>query len=121
MALGLFAVAGVALIGLIGVGLKVTGEVKSDYGDVLLAENLRSQYLVNAAWPGKSSITYCDETGSEVAEKDASYVLEWKKDKHEGWDSDYFDVRSVAVRRVGATDPEQTLLLGRALAEPEKP
>lgn len=118
LALGLFAIAGVALLGLIGVGLKVTGDVKSDYGVVLVEENIRSQFLISPEWPGKELITYCDEVGSQVEKEKAAYELVWAEAKHDGWNSKYFDVRSVTVRHVNGAGAAQVLLLGRALAEP---
>jgi uncharacterized protein (TIGR02598 family) len=98
LALGLFATAAVALLGLLGTGLKVTREALEAAETTMLAENVQTRLALDPAWPGAREDFFFDNSGAEVrTSAQASFRVRLKKLTAAGFASAYFDTYRVAI------------------------
>jgi Tfp pilus assembly protein PilV len=101
LALGLFATAAVALLGLLGTGLQVTREALEAAETTTLAENVQTRLSLDPQWPGAREEIFYDNSGTEVREAaQASFRVKLKKISGAGFTSAYFETFRVALERL---------------------
>lgn len=116
LALGILAVMGLGLVGLLGAGLNVTGEALAETDTIMLVENVQARLQLDPAWPGKQLERWFDEAGGEVrAESSAAFRISFKAvDGATGFKSDYLDTFRVVIERLPQKSALGTWTLQRA-------
>lgn len=101
MALAIFAVVGVSLIGLLSVGINVSHDALVDAEVTMLVENVQARLSLDPKWPGAREAVFYDNSGTEVAEEAAAnFRVTFTSIPGQGFSSDYFDVTRVVVERL---------------------
>jgi type II secretory pathway pseudopilin PulG len=103
LALGVFAVLALALIGLLGGGLQSARSIQGDYQTTLLQENLMARYLLESSFPDFQSGTrtelFCDESGSPTTKEEAVFFLTLQRIAPPHWSGDFLEAVRVEMRR----------------------
>lgn len=122
MALAIFATVGVALVGLLGVGLNVSREALTDSEVTMLVENVQARLTLDPGWPGETEATYYDQSGAEVVdERQGVFRVTFKSVTGPGFASKYFDTLRVSIERIATNQKVSTWMLQRARLEQGRP
>jgi uncharacterized protein (TIGR02598 family) len=114
MALAIFATIGVALVGLLGVGLNVSREALTDAEVTMLVENVNARLALDPGWPGESDSAFYDESGAEVADEKLAAFRVTFKPVPGVFSSKYFDTMRVSIERLATRQDAGTWMLQRA-------
>lgn len=122
VALGILASVGVALVGLLGVGINTTGEALSETQVAMLVENVQAHLTLNPAWPKDEAPVFFDDGGAEVEEEEAaSFRVELTRLEGPGFASGYLDTFRVSVQKLPQQEKIGSWTLQRARLSRGKP
>lgn len=101
LALGVFAILALALLGLVGGGVQSARGIQQDYQTTLLLENLRAQYLVEADFPpmaetGRGTL-FLDESGKPVPEEEGRWAARFERVQPPHWSGDFLEAVWVEI------------------------
>lgn len=122
LALAVFATVGVALIGLLGVGIDVSHDALTDAEVAMLVENVQARLTLDPTWPplgagapGKAATLHYDNAGAPVTDQAmASFRVTLTLLDGPGFRSAYFDTFHVAIERPAQANLVATAQLQRA-------
>jgi prepilin-type N-terminal cleavage/methylation domain-containing protein len=101
VALGIFGVAGVALIGILGTGITLSKGALSDAETAMMLENVQARLTLDPAWPGKRDAVFYDNSGAQMKkEEQASLRVEMTLVNGPGFASDYLDTYRARITRL---------------------
>ncbi len=119
LAIGVFAVLALALLGLLGGGLQSAQNIQTDYQTSVLIENLSARFLLEPDFPfppgSASAELFLDESGLPVPQEQAQFQASFRRTTPPHWSGDFLqavhvDIRLPGGRRAGS------FILQRAVA-----
>lgn len=101
MALAIFAVVAVALIGILGTGINLSQDALSDAETTMMMENIQARLTLDPAWPGSTDSLFYDNSGAQVnTENDGVFRVTLETVPGTGFSSAYLDTFRVQVERL---------------------
>jgi prepilin-type N-terminal cleavage/methylation domain-containing protein len=123
LALGLFAVLGLAVVGLLGGGVEIARSIQTDYQLRILCENVFARYLLEPEFgpsASRSAVEFpSDLLGNRVDREEADFLLTLRQGGTTNWQSDYLETATVEVRgRDGSQITQFTISRARSKPTP---